>query len=172
MKKLGIILLRFATMFTTLFLNSNSNELGAIKIPQGSQGLKYRTHLANTGWTGYTYDGLGFSGTTGQSRRMEAIDLNGSDCDGFTVVAKAHIQGIGWRKSFTTGVSGTIGFGKRLEAIQIKLSRKKADRHSIMYRVHVSGKGWMPWAYNGETAGTTGESRAIEAIQIIIKKIW
>ena len=30
----------------------------------------------------------------------------------------------------------------------------------------MANKGWGDWVMNGETAGTTGESRAIEAIQI------
>jgi hypothetical protein len=39
-------------------------------------------------------------------------------------------------------------------------------RHKIGYRSHLAGKGWQGWKYDGETSGTTGESRRLEAIQI------
>ncbi|MBQ6510590.1 hypothetical protein IJI94_01320, partial [Candidatus Saccharibacteria bacterium] len=41
-----------------------------------------------------------------------------------------------------------------------------ANKYNLYYRVHVQGIGWMDWAKNGETAGTTGQSRRVEAIEI------
>lgn len=38
--------------------------------------------------------------------------------------------------------------------------------NSITYRVHAQNKGWFPWVSDGDCAGTTGESRRLEAIQI------
>lgn len=38
--------------------------------------------------------------------------------------------------------------------------------NSIKYRSHLEGIGWQEWKTNGETSGTTGESRRLEAIQI------
>jgi len=35
----------------------------------------YRTHLASTGWTDWSFDG-GFSGTRGQARRLEAVEIH------------------------------------------------------------------------------------------------
>lgn len=40
------------------------------------------------------------------------------------------------------------------------------SNEELYYRVHVSDKGWLPWVKGGEVAGTTGEERRIEAIQI------
>jgi N-acetylmuramoyl-L-alanine amidase len=37
---------------------------------------------------------------------------------------------------------------------------------NIIYRVHVQDIGWTEWKQNGETAGTTGQSKRIEAIEI------
>lgn len=34
------------------------------------------------------------------------------------------------------------------------------------YRAHVAFNGWQDWKLNGQTAGTTGEARRLEAIQI------
>ena len=36
----------------------------------------------------------------------------------------------------------------------------------LKYRSHIEGYGWGEWKVNGETSGTTGESRRLEAIQI------
>lgn len=36
----------------------------------------------------------------------------------------------------------------------------------IKYRAHIEGIGWQEWKTSGETAGTTGESRRLEAIEI------
>lgn len=37
---------------------------------------------------------------------------------------------------------------------------------NIRYRTHVEGYGWQNWKSNGEMAGTAGESKRLEAIQI------
>ncbi|MCP4710015.1 MAG: Ig domain-containing protein, partial [Planctomycetes bacterium] len=37
---------------------------------------------------------------------------------------------------------------------------------NLTYRVHAADIGWMDWVENGEIAGTTGESRQIEAVEI------
>ena len=39
----------------------------------------------------------------------------------------------------------------------------------IMYQVHIQKKGWMDWVSNGTIAGTTGQSKRIEAIEIKIE---
>ena len=57
--------------------------------------------------------------------------------------------------------------GKRLEAIKIYLD---SEDYSISYRVHVQDYGWMNWVNSGEMAGTTGQSRRVEAIQIKLIK--
>ena len=37
-----------------------------------------------------------------------------------------------------------------------------------MYRVHMAGIGWGPWVTNGADAGTTGQNRQIESIQVLL----
>ena len=39
------------------------------------------------------------------------------------------------------------------------------DKH-IGYKAHVEYEGWQDWKYDGETAGTTGQSKRMEAIRI------
>jgi uncharacterized protein YjdB len=57
-----------------------------------------------------------------------------------------------------------------MEAIQLKLTGNLATSYNISYRVQVQNKGWMSWVSNGATAGTTGLSLRIEALQIRITK--
>jgi len=37
---------------------------------------------------------------------------------------------------------------------------------NVQYRVHVEKDGWTAWKKNGEVAGTTGQKKRIEAIEI------
>jgi uncharacterized protein YjdB len=37
---------------------------------------------------------------------------------------------------------------------------------SVCYRAHVQDTGWQSWKCNGSTAGTIGESRRLEALQL------
>ncbi|MCM3361052.1 MULTISPECIES: hypothetical protein [Bacillaceae] len=48
-----------------------------------------------------------------------------------------------------------------MEAIRIKVTGL-----NVQYRVHVEYEGWTEWKRNGEDAGTTGQSKRIEAIEI------
>ena len=43
-----------------------------------------------------------------------------------------------------------------------------ADYCDVYYRVNVPGYGWLAWTKNGESAGTEGYSKQMEAIQIKI----
>ncbi len=71
---------------------------------------------------------------------------------------------------------GGIGVvGRTLEnddqnAVRCSVARYGVDRPGtdITYRAHVRGKGWLQWVQNGATAGTTGESRRMEAAEIRI----
>ena len=55
---------------------------------------------------------------------------------------------------------------KRLEAIQIELTDEMAEQYDIYYRVHSQTYGWLGWAKNGESAGTEGQAKRLEAIEI------
>lgn len=130
-------------------------------------GLSYRAHCANIGWMN-TVNEADTAGTTGSSRRMEALYIYLKD---FTnnngIFYRAHVSNIGWQDWKSSGqMMGTTGQSKQMEAVEIKLSDSLSPCFDIYYRVHVSNVGWLGWAKNGETAGSTGQSLAIEAIQI------
>lgn len=43
---------------------------------------------------------------------------------------------------------------------------RKKENHNIGYKAHIEDIGWQEWKYDGETAGTTGQSKRMEAIRI------
>ena len=132
--------------------------------------LVYKTHVQTYGWQEEKNDGE-LSGTTGKSKRLEAIDINlvNPEYQG-EILYKTHIQTYGWEKEFKKNgkTSGTEGESKRLEAIEIKLTGEMANYYDIYYRVHAQTYGWLNWAKNGEAAGTAGFAKRLEGIEIVI----
>lgn len=51
----------------------------------------------------------------------------------------------------------------KMQYIADKANEKMTN---FKYRSHIENIGWQEWKVNGETSGTTGESRRLEAIQI------
>jgi len=136
--------------------------------------LTYSTHVQDYGWNSKFYCENGeTSGTSGQSKRVEAIKINltsfNSKFENADIKYQVHVQDKGWMNWVKNGeIAGTSGEAKRVEAIRIKL--ENVEGYKVEYRVHVQDKGWMDWVKNGEMAGTSGESKRIEAIEIRIKE--
>ena len=116
------------------------------------------------------------SGTSGESKRLEAIQIKlpanmttDDKVDG-SIKYMTHIQSIGWEKEWTTNgkTSGTSGRSLRLEGIKIKLTGDLAKKYDIYYCVHAQTYGWLGWAKNGEEAGTEGLSKRLEGIKIVL----
>ena len=83
---------------------------------------------------------------------------------------RAHVANDGWHQyrlsdEAHTKQAGTTKQSKQMEGIVINYEDLKGNSQ-ITYRVNVAGKGWMDWVSSGELAGTTGENRQIEAIEI------
>ncbi|MDO9490664.1 S8 family serine peptidase [Acetobacterium sp.] len=132
-------------------------------------GTTYRTHVQNVGWQGWKYDGQ-ISGTSGQSLRLEGIDIKMNNLgNDLGVEYQTHVQNIGWQGFKSNGqTSGTYGQSLRLEAIQIRLSGAAATDYDVYYRVHSQNYGWLDWTKNGGSSGTQGKSLRLEAIEIRI----
>mgnify|MGYP004622613761 FL=1 len=131
--------------------------------------IKYRAHVQTYGWQDYQFEGE-TSGTNGQSKRLEAIQIQLQDQSMNQFLEyKTHVQTYGWLDWVNGGkISGTSGQSKRLEAIQIRLRDELEETYDIYYRVHAQTYGWLDWAKNGESAGTEGLSKRLEAIQIVL----
>lgn len=129
--------------------------------------IVYSAHVQDIGWQNNVKDGA-LAGTTGESKRVEAIkiSLSGQKAEG-SVEYSAHVQDIGWQKSVKDGaLAGTTGKGKRVEAIKINLTGTLSESCDVYYRVHAQDYGWLGWTKNGNPAGTEGLSKRIEAIEI------
>lgn len=132
-------------------------------------GLNYSTHVQDYGWQRAVAAGE-TAGTSGQSKRLEAIVINETANPNLGVEYRTHIQDYGWESEWRTDgqISGTSGQSKRLEAIQIRLTGSDADNYDIYYTTHVESYGWLNWAKNGEMSGTSGYGYRMEAIRILI----
>ena len=70
------------------------------------------------------------AGTSGQSKRLEAIeiDLTGEMASHYDIYYRVHIQDIGWQSWVKNGeTAGTTGQSKRLEAIEIVFVEKGSN---------------------------------------------
>ena len=133
--------------------------------------VTYHTHVQTYGWGPWIANGA-MSGTTGEAKRMEGIEIRLDDMvmNG-DINYRTHVQTYGWGAWAANGaMSGTTGEAKRLEAIQITLGNEIAEKYDIYYRVHAQTYGWLGWAKNGEPAGTAGLAKRLEAIEIVLVK--
>ena len=134
-------------------------------------------HVAGIGWQDAA-SAPSYAGTVGQGRAVQAVrvSLSGPVSDSYDVWYRVHAAGYGWLGWAKDGeAAGTEGLGVQAEALQAVLVEKGGDAPStgapaelsvpsLSLRAHVSGVGWQPAVGNGGTAGTTGRSRAVEAI--------
>ena len=160
MKKLFVGLIMF-----TLLLIVENNSVAFAANQEGN--LQYQAHVQNLGWQTWKKSGE-TAGTTGQSKRMEALKIRLTDAQGNSMIQyQVHVQNLGWQTWKKSGeTAGTTGMEKRIEAVKINLTGTYAQKYDIWYRVHVQGKGWLGWTKNGLMAGSTGLAIRVEAIQI------
>lgn len=124
--------------------------------------------------------GREISGTTGRALYVEAlkIDLGESLASSYDLYYRVHSANIGWLGWAKNGMpAGTSGYGYAVEALEVVLVAKdgvapgiaSTDAYRspvISYSTHVSNIGWQDDFFDGRTAGTVGQSKAIEAISI------
>ena len=122
-----------------------------------------QAHVAGLGWLPTQTDTIG---TTGQSRRLEAVRLN------YPVDVQVYVAGLGWLS--WVGAShegageqaGTTGQSRAIEAIRVALIPTGQDWGSVTYTCHVAGAGWLGWYGDGDTCGTPGSGVRMEALQV------
>jgi uncharacterized protein YjdB len=128
--------------------------------------VSYTAHVQRKGDLPAVSDGA-VAGTTGKSRRLEALSATVSDGG---IEYRAHVQRKGWGSWVVDGAqAGTVDQGRRIEAIQMRLTGNAAARgYHVWYRVHSQTYGWLGWTCDGEPAGTTGMSKRAEAYQVLV----
>lgn len=140
--------------------------------------IYYRAHAQNYGWLDWAKNGSS-AGTEGFGYRLEALQIcilpkssssaprTGNGAYKHVVVqAKGHSQNIGWKTGKFDGITspitiGVTGKGKRLEAFNITSSQLRGMSYSAL----VQGVGWQGFRSAGQEAGTTGQSKRIEAVK-------
>ncbi|MDY6227742.1 MAG: chromophore lyase, partial [Clostridium sp.] len=65
------------------------------------------------------------SGTSGESKRLEGIEIKLENAPGYSIEYRTHVQDYGWQEWKRNGeMSGTSGESKRLEGIEIRIVKK------------------------------------------------
>lgn len=170
--------------------SGQSKRLEAIQIKlTGSAGdsfsVWYRVHAQDYGWLGWAKDGDS-AGTEGLSKRLESIEVivlpKGQVPDDYDSPVGAmkkkalsystHIQDYGTQTGFSDSVDepitlGTTGEGKRLEGLTLQLGGDLSQL-GISYGAHIQDIGWQEDRSNGSFAGTTGQSKRIEALHVAL----
>ena len=153
---------------TAKYTDETGKEFTTTATKSTKMSVSYIVHGQDYGWEkDWKKDGQ-TSGTEGQCKRLEAIQIKLPDDVSGSIEYRTHIQDIGWEKNWSKdgAKSGTEGQCKRLEAIQIKLTGEVEKNYDVYYSVHAENFGWLGWAKNGEEAGTAGYGYRLEAIRI------
>lgn len=160
-------------------------QLEAVKInlsdSNGKSMIKYRAHVADIGWQDWVNSNE-MAGTTGESRGIEAVEIKLKDSYSkkYDIYYRLYIEDFGWLGWAKNGeTAGSTGFALHSEAIQIKLVKKNAkierggsatfEKPALTYKVACATDGWNQKVKEGEMAGTTGQSKAMEAINLTLK---
>ncbi|WP_425956319.1 hypothetical protein [Xylanimonas sp. McL0601] len=151
-----------------------------LRLPAGSPsgGVQCSAHVQNIGWTGYVDTGQ-TCGTTGRSLRVEALRLRltGSVASQFDIWYRVYVQNVGWLGWAKNGAdAGTEGMGLRTESVEVRLVAKgqagptpqtmPSASIGLTVTPHVATLGWLAPVGQGQTAGTTGRSLALEALRV------
>jgi SpoIID/LytB domain protein len=148
--------------------STSTSPSTSLNLPTEIPSISYTSHVQDYGWLNAVSNG-NVAGTTGQSKRMEAIKISIPNVQNLGVKYSAHVQDYGWLNYVSDGqIGGTTGQSRRMEAIKIELTGTNAAKYDIYYRVHSQDYGWLGWAKNGEAAGTQGLAKRMEAIEIVL----
>ena len=169
-------------------------EAFKITLPDETQGeIEYRSYIHSLGWESDYKTSNEISGTTGKALPLEAIQvrLTGELGRFYEAQYRTHISNIGWTDWVKDDeISGKAGGSQKIEGIQIKLTKKEvpdpepttevtpamtpeptvAEISKLTYRTHAQDIGWQNWVENGQMAGTTGQSKRLEAVEVKLVK--
>ncbi|HGA3488567.1 TPA: GBS Bsp-like repeat-containing protein [Streptococcus agalactiae] len=126
--------------------------------------LNYQVKVGQNGWQSNKLEGQ-MAGTLGESKALDGVKFTLSTLKYGDILYRTHVQDKGWGEILGSQTSKDYQ-GKRLEAIQLDLSGNLKQNYDIYYRAHVQDKGWMAWQKNNSVAGTVGESKRLEALEV------
>ena len=202
-KRLTAFLLSFVMVLGLVLTNGITSEAarketawtedGEIEVTVPS--VMYKTHVQSFGWEKTWKKDGETSGTSGEAKRLEAIQirLTGTNKNKYDIYYRVQAQTYGWLGWVKNGAyAGTAGQAKRLEAIQIIIMPKTDyptdyegfdgtigggfvdmgknpttdGSGAVSYMTHVQSYGNQKWVSDGSISGTSGEGKRLEAISI------
>lgn len=137
--------------------NTGNSESGGVKDPEETNEppkLSYQAHVQTYGWQNWVEEGQQ-AGTTDQAKRLEALAIKIED-----VLPESELE-TSAPEQVDKEDEQESGEGQASSEVQ-----PSQEEGGIRYRVHGQTYGWQDWRENGEIAGTTGQKKRIEAIQI------
>ena len=167
---------------TAKYTGETGKEFTATATKSTKMSVSYIVHGQDYGWEkDWKKDGQ-TSGTEGQCKRLEAIQikLTGEVEKNYDVYYSVHAENFGWLGWAKNGEeAGTAGYGYRLEAIRIQLVTKGDKAPELIgtikeamkarlvgYQTHVQDYGTQAYVYDGAMAGTEGECKRMESIRM------
>lgn len=110
------------------------------------------------------------NGAATRPKKLEAFNivLNSNKAGSNTAIAFRGYYNGAWEQWKSSGSvwSGKPGMAYPIEAIAAQLTGEWATKYDLYYRVHINSYGWSGWARNGEAAGSKGDNRMIDAMQV------
>ena len=145
--------------------------------------LQYRTYLSNQGWSDWTNQGSVSGVTSGDNdRSLLTLNLNQSTNLKATINPSdtTDSKALTWttsnnRVATVDGNGKVTGVSEGEATITVRTSNGKTASCKVTvikqipvltYQTHVADYGWLETVGDGETAGTTGKNKQMEAIKI------
>lgn len=113
-------------------------KIDAINVPENVK-ILYKSHVQDYGWES-TWKNLGEkSGTTGQNKKIEAVQIKLEGTEEYSIEYRTYVQGRGWQDWANDGeTSGTTGKNLKIEAIEIKIVPKIAYKAKMYIDTNIS----------------------------------
>ena len=143
--------------------------------------IYYRSYVTGYGWLGWACNGA-TSGTTDYAKPIEAVQAvlvkKGGAAPGSTNNAylKPEVTGpfeISFSPSGASNFGGLVSIEPDHDVILVASAKGGAGGYQYRYRAELIGgsiHGWLGWACNGATSGTTDYAKPIEAVQAVLVK--
>ena len=159
-------------------------------------GLRYRTFVQTNGWMPWVSEGQfsGTRGEKKRIEALQ-IKLTGRLAAAYDIFYRVYIPGYGWLAWAKNGaIAGSQGLKMRIEAYQVVIMVKSDDSmpygdgtdksdvsrtainpnaieemlyaSKLTYSAYSTGNSWSTFVSVGNTAGTTGEDKQMEALRI------
>ena len=160
------------TATLTAEFSNQKKEFDIRIVPKSDGNIVYKSYINGKGWEKDFIEEGKTSGTTGEGRQLEAFEMYLTNREYYGEIwYRSKSSDSDWESDWRESgeISGKVG--SKLEAIQIRLFSNVSLYYDVIYRVYVQKLGWLGWARNGESAGTSGYDYRIEAIEVkLVKK--